>query len=56
METWFEALKAYLDEHRDEMVEDLFSLVRIPSIAKAGEDGLPFGAMSDKALVAVAEM
>ena len=56
MEPWFSAVTAYLNDHRDGIVEDLFELVRIPSIAKAGEDSLPFGAASDAALTAAAKL
>lgn len=56
MEQWYAAVTAYLNEHRSEIVSDLFSLVRIPSIAKAGEDGLPFGKASDEALTAAAAL
>ncbi len=56
MEQWYAALTAYLEEHRDEIVNDLFSLVRIPSIATHGADGLPFGKASDEALVATAKL
>lgn len=56
MEQWYAAVTAYLNEHRSEIVRDLFSLVRIPSIAKAGEDGLPFGKASDEALTAAAAL
>jgi len=33
----------YLAEHREEILEDLKSLVRIPSISKEGESRFPFG-------------
>ena len=56
MEQWYTALTAYLEDHREEIVRDLFSLVRIPSIAKAGEDGLRFGKASDEVLNAVAAL
>ena len=56
MEQWYAALTAYLKDHRDEIVGDLFSLVRIPSIAKQGADGLPFGKASDEALTAAAAL
>lgn len=56
MEPWFSSVKDYLSGHRDDIVEDLFELVRIPSIAKAGEDSLPFGAASDAALSAAAKL
>lgn len=33
----------YIGEHRNEILEDLKSLVRIPSVSRAGEGGKPFG-------------
>ncbi len=52
----FEGLVAFLEAHRAAIVEDVKTLARIPSIAKAGEDGLPFGKASDDALVAAAQL
>ena len=52
MEQWFEKVRAYIQAHRQEMVEDLSELVWFPSVAKHGEDGLPFGKAVDDALVA----
>ncbi len=56
MEHWYPAVTAYLKEHRDELVRDLMVLARIPSIAKANTDGLPFGKTSDEALTAAAKL
>ncbi|MBR4769874.1 MAG: M20/M25/M40 family metallo-hydrolase, partial [Clostridia bacterium] len=36
-------VRAYLAEHRDEMVRDLMRLIRVPSIRSAAEPGAPFG-------------
>ena len=56
MEPWFSELKSYLEAHRDEIVNNLFSLVRLPSISHPGTDGLPFGKASDEALTATAAL
>lgn len=56
MEIWYPAVTAYIEEHRDEIVRDLKTLVRIPSISKEGKDGLPFGKQVDDALVAAATL
>ncbi len=56
MEPWFSNIKGYLDAHRNEIVNDLFSLVRMPSISHPGADGLPFGIESDKVLTATAAL
>ncbi len=50
MEKWYSDLEKYVDENRDNIVGDLMSLVRYPSISRAGEDGLPFGIEVDRAL------
>ncbi len=36
-------IDAYVEANRSAMAEDLKTLVRIPSVSKSGEDGLPFG-------------
>ena len=36
-------LDQYVSEHRNDIVEDLKSLVRIPSVSREGEGGKPFG-------------
>lgn len=56
MEIWYPAVTAYIEEHRDEIVRDLKALARIPSISKAGKDGLPFGKEVDDALTAAAAL
>ena len=33
----------YIAQHREEMLCDLADLVAVPSVAKPGKDGLPFG-------------
>ena len=43
-------LQRWIAEHRTELLEDLTSLVSIPSVAKAGADGLPYGAEAHRAL------
>ncbi len=56
MEIWYPAVTAYIEEHRDEIVKNLMELAKIPSISKAGKDGLPFGKDVDDALVATAKL
>lgn len=56
MEKWFEKACAYLRQHRQEIVEDLKLLVRIPSVADHGADGLPFGKGVDEVLSASARL
>lgn len=43
-------VRAYLAEHRDEMVRDLMRLIRVPSIRSDAESGAPFGAACLKGL------
>ena len=43
-----EKITAYLAEHKDEMVEDIFRLVRIRSDRGEPEEGAPFGAARQK--------
>lgn len=56
MEKWFSEVSAYLHAHRQEMIADMMALVRIPSIAKHGEDDLPFGKEVDNILCASAQL
>ncbi len=56
MEIWYPSVTEYIENHRDEIVRDLKALARIPSISKAGKDGLPFGKEVDDALVASAAL
>lgn len=44
-------LRAYFSAHKEEMLSDLFSLVRIPSVRAEGVEGMPFGKECYKALV-----
>ena len=46
-----DALRAYFLSHREEMIQDLFTLVRIPSVRSSGAPGMPFGKNAYKALV-----
>lgn len=39
-----EKIRDYVAAHREAMLEDLAELVAVPSVAKVGKDGLPFGA------------
>ena len=36
-------LRDYIAAHRGEMLRDLSTLIEVPSVAKPGEDGLPYG-------------
>mgnify|MGYP001347263591 CR=1 FL=1 len=45
-----EELKTYIENHESEMIEDLKSLIRIPSEKQAAEPGKPFGAPAAEAL------
>ena len=38
-----EKIRDYIAQHREEMLCDLADLVAVPSVAKPGKDGLPFG-------------
>ncbi len=56
MENGYSSVEKYINENRDNIVNDLKELVRYPSISKAGEDNLPFGIEVDKVLNASAEL
>jgi succinyl-diaminopimelate desuccinylase len=56
MEKWLSEVSAYLNAHRQQMVSDLFDLVRIPSIAGEKDGALPFGKESDRAVRAAAKL
>ena len=45
-----EELRTYIENHESEMIEDLKSLIRIPSEKQAAEPGKPFGAPAAEAL------
>lgn len=45
-----EELKTYIENHESEMIEDLKSLIRIPSEKQAAEPGKPFGTPAAEAL------
>ena len=45
-----EELRTYIENHESEMIEDLKSLIRIPSEKQAVEPGKPFGAPAAEAL------
>ena len=49
-------IDAYLSAHKDEIVRDLFSLVRIPSVKAEAEEGAPFGKACRDALNAALAM
>ena len=44
-----EELRTYIENHESEMIEDLKSLIRIPSEKQAAEPGKPFGAPAAEA-------
>lgn len=56
MEKWYSEIEKYIDENKSEIIENLKTLVKIPSISKAGADGLPFGKAVDDALNLAAEI
>lgn len=43
----------WVDQHREQMLEDLKMLVRIPSVREEPEDGMPYGPMAAKAVAAM---
>ncbi len=43
-------IDAWIDSHRDEMIEDLKMLIRIPSIKGEATEGMPFGAACAEAV------
>ena len=51
-----EQLEKYFADHRDEMVEDICTLIRIPSDRQAPKPGMPFGEGPAKALEAAMEI
>ncbi len=56
MEKWYTAITEYLQDNRENIVNDLKALVRIPSISQSGRDGLPFGKKVDDVLNAAAAL
>lgn len=56
MEKWYSQIEKYIEENKDEIIENLKALVKIPSISKAGEDAFPFGKDVDDALNLAAEI
>lgn len=51
-----EQIERYMQSHREEMIETLRTLVRIPSVREDPLPGQPFGAPAAKALAALLEM
>ncbi|MEA5011349.1 MAG: Sapep family Mn(2+)-dependent dipeptidase [Angelakisella sp.] len=51
-----ERIEQYIKDHHREIVEDLKTLVRIPSISREGEGGFPFGPNCAKVLDKAVEM
>lgn len=56
MEKWYAAVTDFVTKNRDQIVADLITLARFPSISQAGKDGLPFGKDVDDVLNAAAAM
>lgn len=44
------ALREYIERHRTELLDDLAAVVAIPSVARPGADGLPYGKAAHDAL------
>lgn len=51
-----EYIDRWIDGHREEMIEDLKSLVRIASVKGEAREGMPFGEMPARAVHAMQEM
>ena len=47
---WKTKIEEYINAHREAIKEDLKTLVRVPSVSRPGQDGLPFGADCAKVL------
>lgn len=56
MEKWYSEIEKYIESNKNEIIENLKSLVKIPSISRAGADGFPFGKDVDDALNLAAEI
>ena len=56
MEKWYQKVSDFIDNNKNEIVEELKTLVRIPSISQSGKDNLPFGKEVDDALNSAAEL
>lgn len=50
MNTLYDKIDTWLDQHREEMIEDLRRIVRIPSVSSPGMAGGPYGADCKAAL------
>ncbi len=51
-----EKIDTWVEAHRDEMLEDLKKLIRIPSVKGAPGEGMPYGEMPAKAILAMQDM
>ena len=49
-------VEQYISDHRTEILEDLKTLVRFPSVSREGADGLPFGKECARVLDKALEM
>ena len=47
---------SWITEHKDEMIRDIFTLCRIPSVRGDAEDGMPYGKEPARALAAMKEL
>ncbi len=56
MEKWYQKVSDFIDNNKNEIIEELKTLVRIPSISQSGKDNFPFGKEVDEALSAAAEL
>lgn len=54
--SWKERVDLWVDAHREEMLEDLKTLIRIPSVKSAPEEGMPYGKMAAQAVLAMQGM
>lgn len=56
MQELIKQIDRYISEHRTDILEDLKSLVRIPSVSREGEGGKPFGVQCARALELALDM
>lgn len=52
----YKRIQAYFQEHREELLEDIMTLVRIPSVNAPPQAGAPFGTACAQVLDAAADM
>lgn len=56
MNTLYSDIFDYLSKNREQIITDLMTLVRYPSISRAGQDEFPFGRDVDDVLTATADL